>query len=142
MAEGGGIGVCKLAPRLLEEIMTGLWSFGSLNQGSAASIDPAHDGAARCWLVYSGEECSNARSSPGQQSKSPANPGCLPTLRPLFRGSPGSQAVPVTPVSRFDGPCKSYGRGCGRPLGQSGWGPCSIHRNSYQTLRPLPRCCK
>ena len=52
MAEGGGIGVCKLAPRLLEEIMTGLWSFGSLNQGSAASIDPAHDGAARCWLVY------------------------------------------------------------------------------------------
>ena len=66
MADGGGIGGCKLAPRLLEQIMTGLWSFVSLNQVSAASIELAHDGAARCWLVYSGEECSNARRSPGQ----------------------------------------------------------------------------
>ena len=44
MAEGGGIGGCKLAPHLLEQIMTGLWSFVSLNQVSAASIELAQDG--------------------------------------------------------------------------------------------------
>ena len=66
MADGGGMGVCKLAPRLLEQIMTGLWLFVSLNQVSAASIDLAHDGAAKCWLVYSGEDCNDARRSPGQ----------------------------------------------------------------------------
>ena len=55
---------CKLASRLLEQIMTGRWSFVSLKQVSDASIELAHDGAARCWLVYSGEECSNAQTQP------------------------------------------------------------------------------
>ena len=57
MVDGGGIGGCnnKLAPRLLEQIMTGLWSFVSLNQVFAASIELAHDDAPMYWLVYSGE---------------------------------------------------------------------------------------
>ena len=46
MADGGGIGGSNLAPRLLEQIMTGLWSFVLLNQVFAASIDLAHDYAA------------------------------------------------------------------------------------------------
>ena len=73
MADGGGIGGCELVPRLLEQIMTGLWSFVSLNQVFAASIDLAYDDAAMCWWVYSGEDRSNARRSRGQQSKCPAN---------------------------------------------------------------------
>ena len=71
MADGGGIGGCKVAPHLLEQIMTGLSSFVSLKQVSAASIELAQDGAARCWLVYSGEECNDARRSPGQIVKVP-----------------------------------------------------------------------
>ena len=74
MADGGGIGGCKLATRLLEQIMTGLWSFVSLNQVFAASIDLAHDDAAMCWWVYSGEDRSNARRSPGTTVKVPRKP--------------------------------------------------------------------
>ena len=66
MADGGGIGGCKLAPRLLEQIMTGLGSFVLLNQVFAASIDLAHDDAAMCWLVYSGKDCNDARRSSAQ----------------------------------------------------------------------------
>ena len=51
MADGGGIGGCKLAPRLLEQIMTGLWSFVSLNQVFAASIDLAHAMLARAMTM-------------------------------------------------------------------------------------------
>ena len=43
MADGGGIGVCKLAPRLLEQIMTGLWLFVPLNQ-VCSRISPLWDG--------------------------------------------------------------------------------------------------
>ncbi len=61
MADGGGTGGLQDCARLLEQIMTGLWSFVSLNQVSAASIDLAHDGAARCWVVKTGEDCNDAR---------------------------------------------------------------------------------
>ena len=71
MAEGAGIGGCKVAPHLLEQIMTGLWSFVSLNQVSDASIELAQDGAARCSLIYSAEDCNDARRNPGQIVKVP-----------------------------------------------------------------------
>lgn len=46
MVDGGDTGGCNLAPRLLEQIMTGLWLFVSVNQVFAASIELAHDDAA------------------------------------------------------------------------------------------------
>ena len=55
MIHVGGMGGYELAPRLHEQIMTPLWSFVLLNQVFSASIDLAHDDAAMCWRVYSGE---------------------------------------------------------------------------------------
>ena len=60
-------GACKLSPRLLEQIMTVLWSFVLPTDVRVASIDLACNGAAFCRRVLTGEVDNNLLAGAGKR---------------------------------------------------------------------------